>query len=58
MSQDICTKTRLTHFGGHGYAHLPHAVVPMMRRKGFGDREICQITEATPWRILTKVAER
>ena len=58
MSQDICTKTRLTHFGGHGYGHLPRAVVPMMRRNCFGDSEFRQITEATPRRILTKVAER
>ena len=58
MSHDICTKTRLVRFGGHGYAHLPHAVVPMMRRKGFSDGEIRQITEAAPRRILTKVAER
>jgi len=53
ISQDICTKTRLQKWGGHGYAHLPRAVLPMMRRKGFSDREIDQIVRHTPKRLLT-----
>ena len=55
ISQDICTKTRLVRWGGHGYAHLIEAVLPMMRRKGFSETEITQITELTPRRLLTLV---
>ena len=53
ISQDICTKTRLVRWGGHGYAHLPAAVIPMMRRKGFTDADIDCIMRHTPARLLT-----
>ncbi|MGE0705283.1 MAG: phosphotriesterase [Vicinamibacterales bacterium] len=53
ISQDICTKTRLVRWGGHGYAHLPAAVIPMMRRKGFAEADIERITRQTPARLLT-----
>jgi phosphotriesterase-related protein len=55
ISQDICTKTRLTHWGGHGYAHLIENVVPMMRRKCLCDALIDQILIETPKRLLTLV---
>ena len=57
ISQDICTKSRLVRYGGHGYAHLPLAVVPMMQRKGFSEHAIAQITRLTPQRLLTRVAQ-
>lgn len=53
ISHDICTKTRLTRWGGHGYAHIPTAVIPMMRRKGFTDAQVKEITRNTPARLLT-----
>jgi phosphotriesterase-related protein len=53
ISQDICTKTRLTHYGGHGYGHIFDNVVPMMERKGFEAAEIKTILEHTPRRLLT-----
>ena len=53
ISQDICTKTRLTRYGGHGYGHVFDNVVPMMRRKGFEPAEITTILEGTPRRLLT-----
>ena len=34
ISQDICTRTRLLTFGGHGYGHILKNVVPLMRREG------------------------
>lgn len=54
ISQDICTKSRLVHYGGHGYAHLPVAVIAMMRRKGFSENDIGRITRETPHRLLAK----
>lgn len=53
ISQDICTKTRLTRYGGHGYGHVFDNVVPMMERKGFEAAEIRTILEDTPRRLLT-----
>ena len=53
LSQDICTKTRLTRFGGHGYGHLFNNVLPVMQRKGFSDKEIDVLMVETPRRLLT-----
>ena len=53
MSHDICYRTRLTRFGGHGYGHIFQNVIPLMRRRGFSEAEIAQITVATPRRLLS-----
>ena len=53
MSQDICTRTRQTEFGGHGYGHIYRNVVPIMRRIGFDAEEIDAIGIGNPARILT-----
>lgn len=53
LSQDICTKTRLTRWGGHGYGHLFANVVPIMRRRGFSEAEIETLFAETPRRLLT-----
>ena len=53
LSQDICTKTRLTRWGGHGYGHLFANVVPVMRRRGFTEAEIETLFAETPRRLLT-----
>jgi phosphotriesterase-related protein len=55
ISHDICYRTRLTKFGGHGYGHIFENVVPMMRRRGFSDDEIDTILVKTPRRLLTFV---
>ena len=55
ISQDICTMTRLARWGGHGYAHMIDAVVPMMRRKGFSESEIGLLLVETPRRLLALV---
>ena len=33
ISHDICYRTRLTSFGGHGYGHIFRNVVPLMRER-------------------------
>lgn len=53
ISHDICYRTRLTRFGGHGYGHIFENVVPLMRRRGFSEDEIARITVGTPRRLLT-----
>jgi phosphotriesterase-related protein len=55
ISHDICYRTRLSRFGGHGYGHIFANVVPLMRRRGFSAAEIEQITIGTPRRLLTFV---
>lgn len=53
ISHDICYRTRLSSYGGHGYGHIFANVVPMMRRRGFREAEITAILVDTPKRLLT-----
>lgn len=55
ISHDICYRTRLTRFGGHGYGHIFTNIVPMMRRRGFTEAEIDAILVDNPRRLLTFV---
>jgi phosphotriesterase-related protein len=55
ISHDICYRTRLSVFGGHGYGHIFRNVVPMMRRRGYSDDEIDAILVGNPRRLLTFV---
>jgi phosphotriesterase-related protein len=55
ISHDICYRTRLTAFGGHGYGHIFRNVVPMMRKRGYSDAEIDAILVGNPRRLLTFV---
>lgn len=55
ISHDICTKTRLEAFGGHGFQHIFANVLPLMRRRGFTEAEIRTILVDTPRRLLTIV---
>ncbi len=52
ISHDICYRTRLRRFGGHGYGHIFENVVPLMRRRGFSEDEIDTILVGTPRRLL------
>ena len=53
ISHDICYRTRLRNFGGHGYDHIFRNVVPLMRSRGFSEVEIDAILEGNPRRLLT-----
>ena len=53
VSHDICYRTRLARFGGHGYAHIFANVVPLMLARGFSRAEVDQILVRTPRRLLT-----
>ncbi len=52
ISQDICTKHRLTRYGGHGYYYILENVVPFMRKKGIPNEVITQIIIENPARLL------
>ena len=55
ISHDICYKSRLSSYGGHGYAHIFENVELLMRRRGFSEAEIERITVEMPRRLLTFV---
>src|SRR5919198_258669 len=55
IAHDICTKTRLIGYGGHGYDHLLRNIVPRMRRKGFLDENIHTILVENPKRLFAFV---
>ena len=53
ISHDICYRSRLVRWGGHGYGHIFANVVPLMRRRGFSDAEVQAILVDNPRRLLT-----
>ena len=55
ISHDICYRTRLASFGGHGYGHIFRNVVPMMNKRGYSEAEIEAILVGNPRRLLTFV---
>jgi phosphotriesterase-related protein len=55
ISHDICYRTRLASFGGHGYGHIFRNVVPMMKKRGYSAAEIDAILVSNPRRLLTFV---
>ncbi|MBM3546860.1 MAG: aryldialkylphosphatase [Alphaproteobacteria bacterium] len=55
ISHDICSRTRLTAFGGHGYGHIFVNVLPLMKDRGYSDEEIEVILVDNPARYLTFV---
>lgn len=53
LSHDICTRTRLSAFGGHGYSHLIGNVTGLMRDRGFTGAEIDALMKDNPRRFVT-----
>ncbi|RUT32460.1 aryldialkylphosphatase [Arsenicitalea aurantiaca] len=53
VSHDICTCTRMTHWGGHGYGHLLRNGPDLMARAGFSPEQIDILLRRTPLRLLT-----
>ena len=53
LSHDICTRSRLAAYGGHGYAHLAANVAGLMRDRGFTPSEIDRLMRDNPRRFLT-----
>lgn len=55
ISHDICAKILLARYGGSGYAHLLHNIVPIMRQKGMTEEQIHTIMVENPKRAFTFV---
>jgi phosphotriesterase-related protein len=52
ISQDVCTKHRLRHFGGLGYDHILGDVVPWMAQRGLGEDVVRRLLVENPRRAL------
>ena len=52
ISQDICTRTRLRRWGGHGYGHLLRNARRLMARMGFEPDEIAHLVRDNPLTLL------
>ncbi|MFC1903668.1 phosphotriesterase [Chloroflexota bacterium] len=52
LSQDVCNKTALCHYGGWGYGHVLREVVPVMKTKGFSQKLIDMMLIENPRRLL------
>lgn len=52
ISHDVCTKSRLERFGGHGFQHIFANVVPLLLRRDFDQAEVDRILVANPARLL------
>lgn len=52
LAQDVFYKQSLHAYGGWGYDHLLTSVVPMLRRAGVCDRDLCSMLVTTPQRLL------
>jgi phosphotriesterase-related protein len=47
ISHDVCRRSPLVRWGGHGYGHIFANVVPLMRRRRFSEAEVEAILVAT-----------
>ncbi len=52
ISHDICTRTRLNCYGGHGYSHINKHVVPLMLERGWTEKNIEQLLVTNPANML------
>jgi phosphotriesterase-related protein len=52
LSMDICANSQMEARGGHGYAHLLRAFVPMLREEGVGEDALHLMLVENPRRIL------
>lgn len=52
ISHDVCHKTHLKKYGGHGYDHILNYIVPMLRTMGVPQKHIEQIITENPKRVL------
>ena len=53
ISHDICTKTRMRSFGGHGYSHIVRNVPELIKRLGFENSMLKKLIYENPLNVLT-----
>lgn len=52
ISQDVCLKSKLTRFGGPGYAHIQRNIIPQMIARGMNQNQIDTIMVNNPRKLL------
>ena len=52
VSTDICLKTDLLKYGGHGYAHILKNIIPLMLKEGITKKNIDTILIENPKKLL------
>jgi phosphotriesterase-related protein len=52
ISHDTGNKAHLVRYGGCGYRHILHNIVPRMRSRGFKEEHIHAMLVDTPKRVL------
>jgi phosphotriesterase-related protein len=53
LSQDVCTKMQLRHYGGVGYDHILRSIVPRLRARGVSRQTIDNMLVHNPTAFLT-----
>ena len=53
ISQDICSKTRLHNWGGHGYDHIFRNIIPLMKHYNLNHDEIDKLVRKNPVNLLS-----
>lgn len=53
VSHDICTRTRMRRWGGHGYGHIFRNVEPLMARMGLDRDAIRRLVRDNPLSLLS-----
>jgi predicted metal-dependent phosphotriesterase family hydrolase len=57
LGSDICRRDQLAAYGGVGYANVLRNVVPLLKERGLGEREISSMTVNGPARAFAYDAE-
>lgn len=52
ISQDVCNKIHLLHYGGYGYAHLLRTIVPRLKARGIDATTIDRLLVKNPATML------
>lgn len=53
ISQDVCNKIHLLHYGGYGYGHLLRTIVPRLKAHGVDERTVKQLLVKNPAAMLS-----
>ena len=56
ISHDICTRTRMRAWGGHGYGHILRNIPALMARMGFAPADFIRLVRLNPLRLLAMPA--
>jgi phosphotriesterase-related protein len=53
LSQDVCGRSHMKHYGGRGFDYIATKFLPKLRERGVGEEQILIMTEENPRRVLS-----